>query len=126
MRSGDRCPAMASHERAALLTVTTSASEPSLDGLYPFCKQQQPEAGTQVHSSCGLPAPPSPGGPTWNVTQHLPATGPAVPWQDEVGSWGPCPLFEKGAELKWVYTGTSNDKMYIEIYKDFYINLIKQ
>lgn len=38
----------------------------------------------------------------------------------------PASSFEKRAELKWVYTGTSNDKMYIEIYKDFYINLIKQ
>lgn len=35
-------------------------------------------------------------------------------------------LREKGVELRWVYTGTSNDQMYIEIYKDFYINLIKQ
>lgn len=47
-------------------------------------------------------------------------------WQEEVGFCGPCLIFEKRAELKWVYTGTSNDKMYIEIYKDFYINLIKQ
>lgn len=47
-------------------------------------------------------------------------------WQEEVGFCGPCLIFDKRAELKWVYTGTSNDKMYIEIYKDFYINLIKQ
>lgn len=47
-------------------------------------------------------------------------------WRDEVGFYGPCPIFEKRAELNWVYTGASNDKMYIEIYKDFYINLIKQ
>lgn len=44
-------------------------------------------------------------------------------WRDEVGFYGPCPIFEKRAELNWVYTGASNDKMYIEIYKDFYINL---
>lgn len=36
------------------------------------------------------------------------------------------PLRGKVEELRWVYTGTSNDQMYIEIYKDFYINLIKQ
>jgi hypothetical protein len=44
--------------------------------------------------------------------------------------WGhmtPAPsLNGKGVQLRWVYTGTSNDQMYIEIYKDFYINLIKQ
>lgn len=44
-----------------------------------------------------------------------------------VGTLDPRYPFEgKGIELRWVYTGTSNDQMYIEIYKDFYINLIKQ
>lgn len=39
----------------------------------------------------------------------------------------PAPLvMGEGVGLRWVYTGTSNDQMYIEIYKDFYINLIKQ
>lgn len=117
MRSGDRYPAMASHERAALLTVMTSASDPSLDGLYSASSSNQKlEPKSTLAEGCQL--------------LHLPAgllaRGSAMPWQDEVGSCGPCPLFEKGAELKWVYTGTSNDKMYIEIYKDFYINLIKQ
>lgn len=40
--------------------------------------------------------------------------------------WTPAPPLREGVELIWVYTGTSRHQMYIEIYKDFYINLIKQ
>lgn len=44
-----------------------------------------------------------------------------------LGSLDPCSPFEgKGVELRWVYNWNFNDQMYIEIYKDFYINLIKQ
>lgn len=79
---------------------------------------------TFLHSACILSANSS--DQKLEPKAILAAGDQQMSWWDEVGLCGPCPIFEKRAKLNWVFTGASNDKMYIEIYKDFYINLIKQ
>lgn len=148
MHSGGPAPATASPGRAALLTAMTSASEflsrqPGvavallsariLQLSCPFCRGK---AGGSYSQRLG-PQPPiqtrgtslyleSDTAPTCSVPR---AGRSALPWRDGDGAGyltPAAPLRGKGVELRWVYTGTSNDQMYIEIYKDFYINLIKQ
>lgn len=90
---------------------------PILDSLSSFCKPAVTRSWNLRPSSLWAAS-----SPIFNTSQPEDQQCSGRRW----GSVAPASSFEKRAELKWVYTGTSNDKMYIEIYKDFYINLIKQ
>ena len=111
-----------------LLQLSCASCLGKAGGIY--SQRLEPQPPFQAGGTSFIPVP-----PTWNGTQlppaaSVPSKGRKVSTALAGQGWGrltpAAPLRSKGVELRWVYTGTSNDQMYIEIYKDFYINLIKQ
>lgn len=145
MHSGGPALATASLGRAALLTATTSASDP-LEGqpwmavvmavgpdlaallfLLPWeGRSSSPTSRPGVLASPGSSYLESDPVPTCSkCSKGRKMSTVLVGWEWSCLTPAP-PVMGEGVGLRWVYTGTSNDQMYIEIYKDFYINLIKQ